>query len=93
VEHLRRLVLLAKVSVKDNTTLYAWYCCLWREHSYRSVGLLPLSMWWMELLLHYTRHNPWNWLDMQTRNYLEVRGKATSNEHNGIEKKNITKFN
>jgi hypothetical protein len=53
------------MTVKDNTTLYAWYCCLWWEQSYRSVGLLPLSMWRMELLRRCTGHNnPWNWLDM-----------------------------
>jgi hypothetical protein len=37
-----------------------------RAKGYRSEGSLPLSMWRMELRLHYTRHNPWKWLDMQT---------------------------
>ena len=36
-----------------------------KAKGYRSEGLLPLSMWRMELRLHYTRHNPWKWLDMQ----------------------------
>ena len=67
------------MTVKDNTTLYACMVLLLvirAKQSYRSEGLLPLSMWWMELLLHCTGHNPWNWLDIHTRNYLEVRGKT-----------------